>query len=47
MNAGSKEVIVYIFWQLVDEILHALDWINFIGNAKWRYNFCKWSHRHD
>lgn len=32
------------FVKLVDEILHTLDFIDVIGNAKWHYRYCKWSH---
>lgn len=45
--AGSPRLILYIFLQLVDEILHGLDWLPFDADWEWRYRFCKWTHRHD
>ena len=47
MTAGSWKAICYVFWQLVDEILHSrlFDWA--IGDAQWRYRFCQWAHRYD
>jgi diadenosine tetraphosphatase ApaH/serine/threonine PP2A family protein phosphatase len=45
MEAGSLQAIVYVFFQLLDEILHGLDRIPWIGNAAWRFRFCQWCYR--
>jgi len=47
MEAGSLEAICYLFWQLVDEVLHAGVFDVLIGNARWRMRFCQWTHRLD
>ena len=44
MEAGSFGAIVYLFLQLVDEVLHIFDcFLDF----EWRYRFCEWTHRYD
>jgi hypothetical protein len=43
MEAGSLEAVAYAFFQLVDEILHALD----LDRFEWACNFCQWAHRKD
>lgn len=47
MEAGSPKAIWFAFLVLVDEILHAFDDIDFIGNAEWRFRFCQYVHRED
>ena len=45
LTAGSLKAIVYVFFQLVDEVLHAFDCV--VGNMEWRWRFCQWCHRYD
>jgi len=45
LTAGSPKAIVYVFFQFVDEVLHAFDFA--VGNMEWRWRFCQWCHRHD
>jgi len=47
VQAGSATAIWRAFLVLVDEILHALDGIDFIGNAEWRFRFCQYVHKED
>lgn len=44
LEAGSLKSIIYVLFQLIDEILHAF---SLVDNATWRYRFCQWCHRHD
>lgn len=44
MEAGSWAAIAYAFWQLIDEIQHAIPIWN---NTEWSCRFCQWAHRLD
>jgi hypothetical protein len=44
MQPGSKEAIAYEFFHFVDEVLHALGWLDAIDI---RVRFCRWAHRYD
>lgn len=43
-ESGSPRTIWLAFLVLVDEVLHAFDDISFIGNARWRFDFCQYVH---
>ena len=47
VQAGSARAIWRAFLILVDEMLHALDGIDFIGNAEWRFRFCQYAHKEE
>ena len=50
MESGSLKAIWWelsngTLWTILDEILHAFDWL--IGNYGWRFSFCQWAHKDD
>ncbi len=49
LKAGSWKAIRFEarngdIFTVLDELLHALDWVHPLGNAHWRWRFCQWAH---